>query len=60
MHVIYICYNLCKIASLQYIIVNENNSGLEDYTFTSTKSNVQIDRQIERQMLEHTSNEQIS
>lgn len=33
------CYNLCKIASLQYIIVNENNSGLENYTSISRKSN---------------------
>lgn len=44
------------------IHVNENNSGLEDDTSISSKSNMQIDRWTNResQMLEHTSNEQIS
>lgn len=49
MYVIYICYNLCKIASLQYKTVNENNSGLEDDTSTSSKSNMQIDRWTDRE-----------
>lgn len=44
MYIIYICYNLCKIVSLQYIIANESNSGLEDDTSISSKSNTQIDR----------------
>lgn len=44
MYVIYICYNWCKIASLLYIIVYENNSGLENDASISRKSNMQIDR----------------
>lgn len=37
-------------ASLQYIIVNENNCGLEDDTSTSSKGNMQtkIKKEINR------------